>query len=1094
MYGSSMDPVRREQNDSPEGEKEDRMKTFDHEIVANPEIFQQNRLEAHSDHRYFKEKEGDCFFSLNGMWKFSYADNYAKAPKGFEAAGYDCRGWDEIPVPAHIQMEGYDVPAYVNTQYPWDGSEEIRPGQIPERFNPTASYVKYFTVPENMKNRKLFISFQGVESAFALWLNGQYVGYSEDSFTPSEFELTPYLAEGENKLAVQVYKWSGGSWCEDQDFFRFSGIFRDVYLFVHPEVHVLDLKVVTALDDAYTDAELRLYMKLIRETGNRSGCTDGSAAGEPGDSGSLRKVAAIRTIVSDGEKEICSANNSFFLREEEEGTTFCRENPVRYKLQIPMLAPELWSAENPKLYDLTLLLFDEAGEVCEIVKEKIGFRRFEIKDSVMLLNGKRIVFKGVNRHEFSAQSGRVITEEIIRKDLITMKQNNINAIRTSHYPNRSEFYRLCDEYGLYVIDETNMETHGVWDAIIRDKEDISCSVPGNRPEYTQMVLDRARSMYERDKNHACVLIWSCGNESFGGSNLAKMYDLFRALDPSRPVHYEGVCHDRRFDASDIESTMYTPVTEIREWLKEHRDKPYITCEYAHAMGNSCGAIRKYTDLTEEEPLFQGGFIWDYIDQCLEKKDRYGKTWYGYGGDFGDIPNDGNLSGNGIVYGDDRTPTPKMQEVKFCYQNIKITFAENADSPCGYDAVIWNKNLFVNTDAYACTMILLSDGIPVEERQCEAAVPPMETMAVPVSLEIPEDGKEHIVIVSFTLKENTAWAEAGHEVAYGQMVLPEEDRTADHGCKDPADHSGFGEAGLRLIRGWSNYCVEGEDFRAFFSELHGGLVSYKWKGRELLDGAPKPNFWRAMTDNDIAAQQPFRAGFFKAASQFVSHKFNHGRGAAPCTVVEEEHSVCITFTYYLTAPEKKPLTLSYRVFADGVIDTELTLPPTSELGELPELSVLFTLPQELNQVKWYGKGPGETYPDRPDGKYGIWESTARDGLARYLRPQESGWHMDARWAEVTDSDGHGLRFRITGIGKEEKQPSPVHSGFSVLPYTPHQLENAAHPNELPDVYHTCVRIGQQMGVGGDDTWGALVHPEYLLDNTKEMKIRFTFQGK
>ena len=1093
------------------------MQVFDHEIVKNPEIFQQNRLKAHSDHRYYRETEGDCFFSLNGMWKFSYAENYENAPRGFEAADYDCHEWAEIPVPAHIQMQGYDVPAYVNTQYPWDGSEDIRPGQIPERFNPTASYVKYFTVPESMKGQPLFISFQGVESAFALWLNGKYVGYSEDSFTPAEFELTPYLKEGENKLAVQVFKWCSGSWCEDQDFFRFSGIFRDVYLFVLPEVHVLDLKVVTLLDDQFMDAELRLNMNLIRRTTIEAdsagvGATSAETSSKEPESreadaakadhtseeenasgiASLRKVASVQTILSDGDKEICRANNSFFLRKEEEADTFCRENPVRYKLQMPVLGPELWSAEKPKLYDLTILVYDKAGALCETIKEKIGFRRFEIKDSVMLLNGKRIVFKGVNRHEFCSESGRVITEDIIRQDLITMKQNNINAVRTCHYPNRSELYRLCDEYGLYVIDETNMETHGSWDAIISGQEDISFAIPGNRPEFTEMVLDRARSMYERDKNHACILIWSSGNESFGGSNLAKIRELFHSLDPFRPVHYEGGCHDRRFDVSDIESTMYAHVTDIKEWLSEHRDKPYINCEYAHAMGNSCGAIRKYTDLTEEEPLYQGGFIWDYIDQCLKKTDRYGKTYYGYGGDFGDIPNDGNFSGNGIVYGDDRTPTPKMQEVKYCYQNIKITFEKNPDSACGYDAVVWNKNLFVNTDQFACDLCLLSDGVETVKVQLACAVPPLETRRIPLELEIPEDGKEHILIVRFTLKEDTLWAKAGHEIAYGQIVLP--------AAETQVGQEIFGGQSVRrprLIRGWCNYGVEGENFRAFFSGLHGGLVSYKWKGREMLDSAPMPNFWRAMTDNDIANQLPVRTGAFRNSSLFVSHKTHHGRRGTPCVVTEEENAVRIEYTYYLVSSEEKPCTLTYRVFGDGTIDTELVLPPSADLGVLPELSVLFTLPAEWNQLVWYGKGPRETYPDRPAGQFGLWKGNIAEQLSRYLRPQESGWHMDARWAEVTDPEGHGIRFVIpstgAGEGTDGAQADPVRPGFSALPFSPQQLELAAHPNELPDVYHTYVRVGLQMGVGGDDTWGALVHPEYHLDNTKEIRVRFAFRG-
>ncbi len=1039
------------------------MRAFDQNIVRNPEIFQENRLAAHSDHVYYREEEGDCRYSLNGMWKFSYADTVEAAVKGFEAADFDCHDWAEIPVPAHIQLHGYDHPAYVNVQYPWEGVDDIRPGEIPVKYNPTASYVKYFEVPEDMRGGRVCISFQGVESAVALWLNGSYVGYSEDSFTPSEFDLTPYLCEGENKLAARVFKWSGGSWCEDQDFFRFSGIFRDVYLFTEPVLHVQDLKVETLLDDDFHDAVLKVSMK-IRRTGDERGLVSAALSDGSG-------VVAAEEAALPGEED-------FVLCPDGSG-----DSEAEMILEIPVSSPELWSAESPALYDLAILLQDETGEPVETVTEKVGFRRFEIRDSVMRLNGQRIVFRGVNRHEFCAESGRVITEDIIRRDLRTMKQNNINAVRTSHYPNRTEFYRLCDEYGLYVIDETNMETHGSWDAIISGKEDISFAVPGNRPEYTGMVLDRANSMYQRDKNHACVLIWSCGNESFGGSNLAAMRDQFHRLDPSRPVHYEGVFNDRRVDASDIESTMYAPVTDIRKWLAGHRDKPYINCEYAHAMGNSCGALQKYTDLTEEDPLFQGGFIWDYIDQCLVKRDRYGKTFYGYGGDFGDFPNDGNFSGNGIVYGDDRMPSPKMQEVKYCYQNIRIWFERDKETGSGYTAAVTNRNLFVNTDRYVAVFTLLSDGKEISRIRQTIACAPGETVCCRIPVEIPADSKEHVVTLGFLLKEDTLWAKAGHEVAYGQMTLPGEPGQAYKaaaGDKDPAAVCGKPQ----LIDSWHDIGVEGENFSLLFSRLQGGLVSYKWKGRQLLAGMPKPNFWRAMTDNDIAALLPYRAGAFKAASQFLCHRYAHGRRMVECTAAEEENAVTVTCIYLLPGTEEKKVTVLYRIFGDGRVDAELSLPPCAEMGELPEFSMLFALPAECSDLEWYGRGPEDTYLDRRNGKIGIWKSTVSAQMAKYLRPQECGWKMDMRWAKVTDEEGFGMAFAA----------DPADGlGFSALPYTPHQLECALHPNELPDPYGTFVRIGLQMGVGGDDTWGALVHPEYMLDNSEEMKIRFSFRG-
>ena len=562
------------------------MKVFDYSLVKDPQYFCDGRLEAHSDHVYYGTDdncEGESSFrhSLNGLWKFQYAVNYTSALKGFEKEDYNCRDWADIHVPAHIQMEGYDVPQYANVQYPWEGREDIHLGEIPEHFNPVASYVKYFSVPERMKGKRLFISFQGAESGLALWLNGQFIGYSEDSFTPSEFELTDYVKDGENKLAVQVFKWTASSWCEDQDFYRFSGIYRDVYLYTVPEVHVYDMEVRAIPEEDLKNAVLTLKTKNWGK---------GTAEVKLSKEG---VIVAERTLALDGESSLIAEIKN----------------------------PCLWSAEEPELYDLELKIFDEAGALQEVIPQKVGFRRFEMKDGIMTLNGKRIVFKGVNRHDFSSVTGRYVSEEDYRKDLTVMKRNNINAIRTSHYPNASILYRLCDEYGFYLIDETNLESHGSWDCVDREKGYVDV-VPHDKPEWLDMMLDRANSMYQRDRNHPCILIWSCGNESFGGKDIYEMSQLFREKDPTRLVHYEGVFHDRSYnDTSDMESQMYPSVEAIKEFLAKDDSKPFICCEYTHAMGNSCGAMHKYTDLTDTEPKYQGGFIWDYIDQSIYKKDR-----------------------------------------------------------------------------------------------------------------------------------------------------------------------------------------------------------------------------------------------------------------------------------------------------------------------------------------------------------------------------------------------------------------------------------------------------------------------------------------
>ena len=1013
------------------------MKTFDYSLVKDPQYFKDRRMDAHSDHTYYRdgeeaqEKATSFRYDLNGIWKFHYARNYGSAIPGFEKADYCCKDWDDIRVPAHIQMEGYDAPQYANVQYPWEGHEDIHPGEIPEHFNPVASYVKYFEVPEEMQGKRLFISFQGAESGIALWLNGQFVGYSEDSFTPSEFELTEYVKEGENKLAAQVFKWTASSWCEDQDFYRFSGIYRDVYLYTVPEVHVYDLQIRAIPDETLSTAALEIG-------------TD-----------TWGKGTVKITLSKDGETVI------------EDKKALDGEEIYSWKVEDPVL----WSAEDPQLYDLVLEVYNEAGELQEVVPQKVGFRRFEMKDGIMTLNGKRIVFKGVNRHEFSSVSGRHVSEEELRKDLKIMKQNNINAIRTCHYPDASLIYQLCDEYGIYMIDETNLESHGSWD-VAEFTKDYTYVVPHDKPEWRDMMLDRANSMYQRDKNHAAILIWSCGNESFGGKDIFEMSQFFHKEDPTRLVHYEGLCHDRRYnDTSDMESQMYPSVEAIKEFLAKDSSKPFICCEYTHAMGNSCGAMHKYTDLTDAEPKYQGGFIWDYIDQSIYKKDRYGKEFQAYGGDFGERPTDYNFSGNGIAYGGNRDASPKMQEVKFNYQNI--TAEVSADS-----VKVINKNLFVSTDIFDCKVTVAKNGKVIHKASLATAVAPLseETYVLPLAKE--EKPGEYTVTVSFHLKEDKAWAEAGHEVAFGQYVYQVEEPKKT--CPE----------GVKVIRSTHNIGVRGAHFEVLFSVLNGGLVSYKYAGKEMIEAIPKPNFWRAPTDNDCGNLMGMRYGQWKLASMYLSHKdFRQGAyGPANMPEVEvNEKSVKVSYTYIMPTTPTSECKLSYEVFGDGRVKTTLTYDPVKELGDMPEFGVIFKFNADYDRVKWYGLGEAETYSDRKKGaKLGIYANMVADNIARYMVPQECGAKEEVRWAKVTDRKGRGMLFEM------DENNGPMM--FSALPYTPHEMENAMHPYELPEVHYTVVRVAKdQMGIGGDDSWGARTHEEYLLKTDKKMEFSFVFKG-
>ena len=1026
------------------------MSDFDSNIIKNPEIFEQNRLAAHSDHVCYKNElekikgKSSLRYDMNGLWKFAYAKNQSLAPCGFEAADYDCKGWDEIRVPAHIQMEGYDVPIYTNTTYPWEADESIKPGEVPEIFNPVASYVKYFTIPENMKNKRVCISFQGVESGFALWLNGHYVGYSEDTFDPSDFELTDYIVEGENKLAVRVWKWTSSSWCEDQDFYRFSGIFRDVFLYAVPCVHVEDLSVVPTLNDTFDEGTLSVSIKADG---------DGIASVKLYELGdlSVEKYDRAKLLLEEfdielRDKEICEGSCNV-------------KNPL------------LWSAEKPNLYEVKIIVKDTHGNETEFISQLAGFRRFEMVDGLMKLNGKRIVFKGVNRHEFSSITGRVPNRNEVIKDIVTMKKNNINAIRTSHYPDDSMLYELCDIYGIYMIAENNLESHGTWEAYNKGYVDLDFVVPKDKPQWREMMLDRANSCYQRDKNHPAILIWSCGNESFGGKTIYEMSQLFRQLDKHRLVHYEGVFNDRSYnDTSDMESQMYTPAASIEKFLAEHPEKPFICCEYTHAMGNSCGAMHKYTELTDREPRYQGGFIWDYIDQSIYKKDRYGKWFLTYGGDFGDRPTDGDFSGNGICYGGEREASPKMQEVKFNYQNISVDFDSD------YIFTVTNKNLFVNTSVFDAFAILLADGEEVYRTKLQISVPPMDRASyeVPVTLKnsMIDVEKEYCIVVSFVLKENTIWEKAGYEIAFGQHMIKKP--VSEYSC----------DKSVELVVGNGNILVRGENFKALFSRMNLGMVSYVYGGVEMLPNTiPLPNFWRTPTNNDSGNMMPQRYAQWKIASMYVTTRQNQRFADTSPRVEKNNNNIAITYTYFMPTTPQSSCEVTYRVFGDGTIETTLSYDPVKELGDMPEFGMMFKLDADYDTVKWYGLGPQETYEDRQHGgKYGVYENKVADNVAEYLVPQESGNKCRVRYAKVMDKKGRGMLF----FGDE--------LSFSALPYTPHELENAAHHFELPPVHYTVVRVAKkQMGVGGDDSWGAHTHPEYLLDVSEKMEFTFCFRG-
>lgn len=997
--------------------------------LTDVNVFSVNTVPAHSDHVYYETLAEAKSASpmkmrheLNGDWKFYYSINPDHRPVNFFEKEYACAGWGDITVPGHIQLQGYGQPQYVNTMYPWDGHHELRPPEIPTDHNPVGSYVKYFDVPRAMQGKPVFISFQGVESAFYVWLNGEFVGYSEDSFTPAEFDLTPYLVDGENKLAVEVYQRSTGSWLEDQDFWRFSGIFRDVYLYTVPEIHVSDLHVRPELDATFTKGTLSVDLKL-----------QGSAA-------------------SKIEAELVDANGALVQTAKEENID------GKWSITMPVEQPALWSAEDPYLYRLFIKVYNESGTLVEVVPQKVGFRRFELVNKIMHLNGHRIVFKGVNRHEFNPRSGRAVTKEDMLWDIKTLKRHNINAVRTSHYPNQSYWYELCDEYGVYVIDEMNLETHGSWQKM--GAVEPSWNLPGNKPEWEPIVMDRAISMVERDKNHPSILIWSCGNESYAGEVILNVSKYFKKVDPSRLVHYEGVFHNRDYnDTSDMESRMYAKPADIERYLNDNPEKPYISCEYMHAMGNSLGGMYKYTDLEQKYPMYQGGFIWDYIDQSLYKKDRYGNEFLAYGGDFDDRPTDYGFCTNGIVYAN-RELSPKMQEVKFLYRDFKLV-------PDGNGVILKNESLFSNTANYDLEYALFLEGKELYRNKLLAAVEPQSEGRF--EFDIPEEfgaePGEYCIQTSLVLKESTLWAEEGYEIAFGQFVY-------QVGTKELASVNGD----LRVAHGDVNIGVHGRDFTVMFSKGAGSLVSLNYAGKEMIALPPAPLFWRATTDNDRGYSQGFHSGLWYAASL--------ARKCVNIEVEEKESHVSVGFTYKFSINHDIEVKTIYTVYSDGSVKVKSVYKGTENLPQMPIFAVSFKVPADYDQLEWYAMGPEENYSDRAMGaKLGIFKNQVSDNLSGYVMPQESGNRTGVRRVSVTNRNGKGVR--ISSVTE--------HLECNVSPYTAFELENAQHVYELPPVHYTVVTVaGKQMGVGGDDSWGAPVHDEHLIKADENMEFEFLIQ--
>ena len=1016
----------------------DKITTASAAWLTDPTVFAVNRTPAHSNHVTFSHipaigEPSDLKQSLDGEWRVEMvqASDIDLEEEPFAAEDFDDSAFGRIDVPSHLQNAGYMNHKYVNIQYPWDGHENPQEPNVPET-NHVALYRRTFTVAERLDAARqnggtVSITFHGMSTAIYVWVNGVFVGYGEDGYTPNEFDITEALHDGENVVAVACYEYARASWLEDQDYWRLHGLFRSVELAAQPHVHIEDMK-----DEADWNPETA--------------------------TGSLDALLAVRNAKN-------AATVSATLKDLSGNVVW--ETALAASDETGIVSGSLdvkpWSAENPALYELQVVVIGHDGAIVETATQRVGFRRFRIEDGIMKLNGKRVVFKGADRHEFDAKRGRAITRQDMIDDITFCKRHNINAIRTSHYPNQEYWYDLCDEYGIYLIDETNLETHGSWclpgDVVTEDS-----AVPGSKPEWEGACVDRVNSMMKRDYNHASVVIWSLGNESYAGDVFRAMSVHVHELDPNRPVHYEGVTHNRKYDdVTDIESRMYAHADEIEEYLKSDPKKPYISCEYMHAMGNSVGNMDEYTAL-ERYPQYQGGFIWDFIDQAI--LDSNGRMCYG--GDFGDRPSDYEFSGDGLLFAD-RTPSPKAQDVKQLYANVHMTVDASG-------ITITNDNLFVSTADSTFVLRILADGKTVwsSSRRFDVAAGTSEHVEIdwPVD-DYRASAQELVLEASQQLSAACDWAPAGYELSFGQCVV------AGGKNVSAGDAVNTTSDGAITLGRW-NIGARSAGREALFSLAQGGMVSYKLGEREFVLRKPLITTFRALTDNDRGAGHAFERAQWAVAGKY-----------ARCvdTKVEPlgETAVSVTYTYELAIAQRTKVTIRYVADVLGHVDLHVAYPgeKDGDLPTIPAFGIEWMLPVEYSNLRFYGVGPEETYADRKHAKLGIWDTNAFRDRAPYLLPQETGNHEDVRWAEITDDSGHGLRVSQTA-NTETGVTKPF--AMSLLPYSSTMLEEALHQDELPEPKHMFLRVlAAQMGVGGDDSWMSPVHEQYQLPADQPLNL-------
>lgn len=996
--------------------------------------------------------------TLDGIWKFNWVRTPEERPYWFFKDDYDTRDWKDIEVPSNWQMKGYDIPVYVNIVFPFWAYEDIFnptgqykkvPPAIPHDWNPVGSYKRNFDIPSEWKNKEIFLHFGAVSSAFYVWVNEKLVGYSQDSKMPSDFDITKYLKSGKNSLAVEVYRWCDGSYLEDQDFWRLSGIQRSVFLHARPKTYIKDFFANADLENNYNDGVLKIDV-------------------------SLRNLAGIeKTMIVDA--SLYESDSKLFTETKEVKLT---GDSLTLNFSRNIKDVRKWSAEKPNLYSLVLSLKDGKGNISESVSAKIGFRKIEIINSQLLVNGVAILLKGVNMHEHNELTGHVIDEETVMKDIRTMKSNNINAVRTCHYPQQEFWYEMCDKYGLYLYDEADVESHGMG-----YQKDVTLA---DNPEWAEAHHDRLQRMVERDKNHPSVIVWSMGNEAGDGRNFLDGYKWIKKRDVTRPVQYERAEKETNTPErhTDLWGDMYATIDKIEAYAKDpQKDRPMILVEYAHAMGNSTGNLQDYWDVIEKYPKLQGAFIWDWVDQGILKTNENGEKYWTYGGDYGDegIPSDGNFCINGLVW-PDRTPHPGLAEVNKVYQYVGI---EPVDPGKGL-VKITNKYDFTNLYEFNFEWELASDGkvlqsgkIPVVDLK-----PKSNTIVqLPVSGFDPSPATEYFLNIRVSRSDAWNYVPEDHIYASAQFKMPQEGKAA--ASKDNK------LAVLQTKTSGSSLEVSGENMKVIFDLTSGKLSSFNYKGKEIILKSPLPDFWRPPTDNDYGYNMDKKLGVWKKAGERL--KVTKAKIDQP-----ELGKVVVTFNYDISDEDGVKLAgyaTSFSIFGSGDILVKNQFSKVSaEIPEIPRMGMQMQLPVEFANLKWFGRGPHENYNDRKtSADVGLYESTVADQYTPYIRPQENGYKTDTRWLTLTDDDGNGILVSgnplicfaaLNNIHDDFESPGKLSKyRKDAKSVNTHTID--VKPREFVNLN---IDLGQ-MGVGGDNSWGALIHPQYrLLDNKYEYSFR------